>query len=103
MITRLQGSSGGLPQPTTVTIDRGPASSLTVSAAVPEAHTSKATIRRVGGGKLALAAPVFACAVPPTPTFCPPTEITSSAGRYRITFMARPHSPPIILQATVRG
>jgi hypothetical protein len=103
MVTRLKGLSGGLPQRTTVTIDRGPAESLTVAAAVPEAHTSRATIGRTGGGKLSLTAPVFVCTVPPAATVCPPQQAVSRANRYSVTFMASPHSPQIVLQATVQS
>jgi hypothetical protein len=104
MVTRLTGLPGGLPQQTTITIPMRPAKTLTVSAAVPAAHTSRATITRAGGGKLALDRPQFLCAVAPTPTFCPPQSVVvTKAHEYVVTFMASPHSPPIVFEAGVRA
>jgi hypothetical protein len=103
MTTRLKGLPGGLPQQTTVTIDKGPAESLTVSAAVPQAATSKATITRAGGGKLVLGSLVFVCTAPPAASVCPPQQIVSRAHQYSVTFMASPHSPLIVLQAALRS
>lgn len=103
MYTQLTGQSAGLPQKTTITIPKGPARKLTISAAVPEAHTSRATITRAGGGRLAIDPPRFRCAAPPAPTFCPPQSVVSNAHAYVVTFMATPHSSPILFEARVRG
>jgi hypothetical protein len=102
MITELSGQSGGLAQQTTITIPKGPAKTLTVSAAVPASHTSRATITAAGSGRITLGPPVFACAVPPAPTFCAPTQIKDQAHAYKVTFSAAPRTPPILFQASVR-
>ncbi len=102
MVTRLTGLPGGEPQLTTITIPKGPAKTLTVSAAVSAARTSRATITRAGGGKLAVDPPQFRCALAPTPTFCPPQSVVTKGHDYVVTFMASPHSPPIAFQVRVR-
>lgn len=103
MITRLAGLPHGLPQQTTITVQKGPAKALAVSASVPAAPTSKATITGAGGAKISLAPPRFSCAVAPVPTFCPPTKLENQRHRWRLTFSASPHSPPIVLVTLARG
>jgi hypothetical protein len=103
MITVTSGSRGGALQPVTITIQQGPAKSLTISAATTGGTSVPATITSATGKPIELVLPHFTCFAPPFPTFCPATGTTVAHGRYEITFMTAPGRSPIILSGTVQA
>jgi hypothetical protein len=100
MATRLAGRPVGAPQTTTLTIDQGPASSITVSAAVAGGLTSKAVVKSADGKRITLVLPRYSCFVAPAPTFCPPKTIKALHHKYVLTFQASPYTPPLSFIAT---
>jgi hypothetical protein len=103
MYSILKGKVAGAPQPVTVTIDQGPAGTLTVSGAVPGGQTSKATVKSGLGSSIELVLPRYACYVPPYPTFCPATKLKTPPHHYELTFMSAPGVPIVIQSRVVPG
>lgn len=93
----------GAPQPVTLNLDQGPAKSLTVSAGVPGGSTSTATITSATGGRIGIVLPHYGCALPPAPTFCPPSSVKAGSHKYTVTFDATPKVPPIVITSVVQG
>lgn len=103
MTTRLKGRPVGLPQAVTVTVDQGPAKSLTITAAVAGGQATTATVTGAKGKKIEIVLPRFGCTVPPQPTICPPTHVQTGAHQYKLTFMASPYTRPIAISAKIQG
>jgi hypothetical protein len=101
--THVGGKISGAPQPVTITIPQGPASTLTITASVPGGAPSHATITAGGGGRIALVAPHFTCFLPPYPTFCPPSKVTLGHKAYTLVFGATPNRSPIIVVAKAQA
>jgi hypothetical protein len=101
--TKLKGASGGAPQAVTITFDQGPAKTLNVSAGVPGAPSSKATIVSGSGAPITLVLPRYACYLAPAPTFCPPSKAAAASHRYSVTFPGSPTTPPAISAAVSAG
>ena len=98
--TLLTGVAGA-PQMVTLTFDQGPGKTLTVSAAVRGGTAAHATVNATA--PIALVEPRYTCYLPPTPTFCPATRITSTGGRYSLTFPATPHTPIKVITTARAG
>jgi hypothetical protein len=95
--THVGGKVSGAPQPVTITIPQGPASTLTITASVPGGAPSHATITAAGGAHIALVLPHFTCFLPPYPTFCPASRTQFGNRAYKLVFQATPNISPIIV------
>jgi hypothetical protein len=73
----------------TLTVPTASSKSLTLQAAA-EGHTSKVTVTSLGGKSISLVRLRYACLLPPTPSFCPASGISSSHGTYTMKFTAAP-------------
>jgi hypothetical protein len=103
MVTRLTGTPVGAPQATTITIQQGPARSVTVSSKVAGGLTSTAVIKSATGSPIEIVLPHYTCFAAPTPTFCPAKTITAGNHRYVLTFMVSPYTAPPVLVASVQA
>jgi hypothetical protein len=102
ILALLTGHVVGAPQPVTISFAQGPATTITVSAAIPGATPSTVTLKSASGKPIELVSPIYRCSVPPAPTACPPTSIIQSAHHYSFTFPASP-TTPIRLGAVVQA
>ncbi len=103
MYSELKASVHGAKQPITVTINQGPAKSLTITAAAKGGAASTATVKSATGAPIALVLPHYTCYVTPTPTFCPASSIKAAPHRYTVTFAAAPGTATIELQALAQS
>jgi hypothetical protein len=102
-LTRAVAKVRGAPQPLTVTLEQGPATTLTATASVPGGAPSKASITGATHGKIELVLPRFTCFAAPVPTFCPVRRIEAGSHRYVLSFLVSPLLPPVVLTAVVQS
>jgi hypothetical protein len=102
MYTQLKGILGAL-QPVTVTINQGPAKTITISAHASGGPPSGATVKSASGSPITIVLARYNCYVPPTPTFCPAARVAAPPHRYSLTFMAAPGTATIEIQAKVEA
>jgi hypothetical protein len=103
MLTTLAGGLVGAPQPTTITIQQGPARSLGISAQVQGGKTATATVSSASSQPIELVLPRYYCNVAPTPTFCPVSRTEIGRHRFKLTFSASPLSSPLIFVAVAQA
>jgi hypothetical protein len=101
--TYVGGKVSGALQPVTITINQGPASSLTIGATEPGGQATHATISGASGAKIALTDARYNCFLAPDPTFCPASKVAVGHRKYDITFRASPNKSPVEVVANVRA
>jgi hypothetical protein len=101
VITRVPGPLTGSPQAVNLTIDRGPSTTLHVTATGAGGHSSQATINSADGKQIALLVPRYSCGVPPLATFCP-VQTTTTATSYQLSFSAT-RATPMVLAAGIES
>ena len=102
LATVLRSHIVGAPQPVTIRFRQGPASTITVSAAIPGGPMSRATVKSATGSPIELILPTYRCYLPPTLSSCPVRRVQAAAGRYAFTFDAGP-AEPVLLKAQVQA
>jgi hypothetical protein len=100
MYSVLKGEHGAV-QPITVTINQGPGNVLTISAAAAGGQPSSAEVISATGQPITLIIPRYSCFLPPVPTFCPATKVTTATHKYNVTFNAAPGTPTVTIDAEV--
>jgi hypothetical protein len=75
--------------------DKGPSSRLTVTATA-NGQTSTAFVSGAGSKQVTFAELSYTCALPPAPTFCPPTHQNSTGSAYKVSFSANAGSSVFI-------
>lgn len=103
LISRVTSHLRGATQPIKITIDQGPARSVTVSASAPGGQPANATVRSATGSPIALVLARYVCYLPPYPTFCPPLATKVASHRYSLTVAAAPGTAAPVVLATVQA
>lgn len=100
--TYVGGKTAGALQPVTVTINQGPAKTVTIIATEPGGTATHATISGANGAKIALTDARYNCFLPPDPTFCPSSTLVVGHRKYDVTFRVTPNKSPVDLVAKVQ-
>jgi hypothetical protein len=102
-LTRAVAKVRGAPQPVTITLQQGPATTLTATASVPGGTPSTASVTGASHGKIELVLPRFNCFAAPVPTFCPVRSVRTGSHKYVLSFLVSPLLPPVVLTAVVQS
>jgi hypothetical protein len=73
----------------TLTVPTASSKKLTLKASA-EGHSSTVDVTGADGKSITLLRPRYACSLPPTPAFCPASDVNSSHGTYTMKFTAAP-------------
>ena len=95
----LPAAAGTAPQNLVLSAQSGPGSKLVITGSAG-AQTASAAITSATGSAITLTHLSYACDLPPHPTFCPATSITTGAGATRLQFSAS-HRTPVEVSAVV--
>jgi hypothetical protein len=101
--TYVGGKVSGALQPVTISINQGPAKSVTISATAPGATATHATVAGASGAMISLTDPRYNCFLAPDPTFCPASKVTVGHRKYDITFRVSPNKSPVEVVANVQA
>jgi hypothetical protein len=94
-VTRVPGKRGS--HPVDVHLDFAQVSSTkwTATASVKKQQAT-ATLTSKDGKQLKLEGFRYACALPPVPSFCPPTHVHTTSGHVSVQFSAAPATPIVV-------
>src|SRR5581483_8305993 len=97
--TYVPGTTKSGSQTVHLTVDAGPAKTLTITASA-NGQKSKAKLTSANGKPITVAQLGYGCSLPPAPTFCPAKSASSNAHQYKLKF-ATTHQLGLSLNALV--